>query len=194
MSNTSTPGTNLFPGAKQAKVYDKGTWLNPGNYEVRVIKGVKKDKVFSTGAPAFILEFKIEKSSRPASIPRDPAESAKEYEDRLAKAPNEVGTAASWFQNLKNEQVGYGALVGFAAKILGENPEGAEFLEGVEDFLNELVKGEKVNGQYVPNAPSAIAGWLLPLEVHLINTKKSPAPAPPSFSLYTFGQRIAEAG
>ena len=182
-------GVNLFGGLKDKKVSDRGTFLNEGVYTVRATKCVMMEKVRSTGAPAFILEFDILKSSRPEHISREANETAEEYEARLKRAPNAVGTKASWFQNLKDIDVGYSALKGFAANVLGESPDDREFIEGVEDFLNEVVKGERdEDGNFTANAPSAIAGWVLPVEVKIIETKKGN-----DFSLYTWGKRVEEA-
>lgn len=186
---------SMFGGQlKDKKVSEKGTQCNAGKYTVKVTKVVMKDKVRKTGAPAYIVEFDILKSSRPAEIPRYPSESSEEYELRLKKAPNAVGTSATWFQNLADQDVGLGALKGFAAGITGSDWRDPEFVEDVESFLTQTVKGEPdEDGHFIEGAPSVILGWVLPLEVVEIMTKPSKEfPVGHPFGVYKFGAKIEE--
>ena len=172
---------NLFAGLKNAKTFDRGTFLKTGPggstlYEVRVKRAIfKKTRV---KGDAFILEFMVEKSQYEAQKQKAIAAfgttpfSLQELEKTL---PNQVGSTASWFQSLQDEDIGFGALKSFAASILGQKPEDPEFIEAVEGFMNLVVND------------GAIDGMLLPVEVTLIKTKKDT-----DFSLHKWGQIIQE--
>ena len=182
MTEQTKPATGLFAGRlRNAKVTERGAFLYPGTYAVKVNKGVWKHCRANNGKAAydaFILEFVVMESSRPTTDPaRGEHENPKEYEERLAKLPNKVGSTASWFQSCADEDVGFGSLKGFCAQITGANPEDPAFINGtedqmgVEDLLSAIVNDGLVNGK------------IIPVEVVTIKTKRGS-----DFSLHKFSQ------
>ena len=169
--------SNLFSGLRDAKTFDRGTYLKPGQYQVRVKKALFK-KTRAKG-DAFILEFLIEKSNyehaKKAAIaafgpqPFDMVELEKTL-------PNPAGTTGTWYQSLSDVDIGYGALKSFAANILGQKPEDPEFIEAVEGFLTSVVN------------EGAINGMLIPVEAIQVKTKKET-----DFTLHKWGQIVEEA-
>jgi hypothetical protein len=171
---------NLFAGLRDAKTFERGTWLKGSDsgfqYEIRVKRAIFK-KTRAKG-DAFILEFTIEKS---------------DYENAKAKAirafgstpfsmaelektlPNQAGSSASWYQSMKDIDIGFGALKSFAASILGQKPEDPEFIEAVEGFMNSVVNEGVINGM------------LIPVEVVIVKKKDGE-----DFSLHKWGQIIDE--
>jgi len=139
------------------------------------------------GYKAFILEFTIVSSNRPATIPRESNETAVEYDARVKRAPNAAGTRASWFQSCKDKDIGFGAIKGFIADITESNPEDPEFVAGVEQEFDEIINGSKnEKGERVNNG--AINGMLVPIEVYTIMTKPKPNfPDGTPFSKHAFG-------
>ena len=168
-----------FSKLKDAKTNsNKNPYLHDGRYLVRVTNAVMLEKVRATGKPAFVLEFTIEKSEGPTVT----------LATGVKVSPNAVGSSGSWFQNLADEAVGFGALIGFAAAITGAEAEDPEFLGSVKQFMTAVVKGlPNEKGEYIKDAPSAIAGWLVPVEVVTIKTKKEK-----DFSLFKWGMKIEE--
>ncbi len=142
---------NLFAGLKSAKTFERGTFLKPGSYEVRVKRAIFKKT--RTKGDAFILEFTIERSTYEvdkkkaiAAFGTNPF-SMQELEKLL---PNQEGTTASWYQSLQDLDIGFGALKSFAASILGQKPEDPEFIEQVEGFMNAVVSEGVINGILIP--------------------------------------------
>jgi hypothetical protein len=165
---------NLFAGLRDAKTFDRGIWLKEGKYEVRVKRAIFK-KTRAKG-DAFIMEFTVEKSdyesAKAAAIKSFNGQpfDMKELEKLL---PNQQGTTASWYQSLKDIDIGFGALKSFAAGILSQKPEDPEFIEAVEGFMNSVVN------------EGAINGFLIPVEVVTVKTK-----ADTDFSLHKWGAII----
>ena len=185
--------TSLFAGLKNAKVSERGVFINEGQYKVRVVKALMKH--VRKGYDAFILEFKVEESNYSAvkklkteGVTLTPAD----LEALEKTLPNKPGTTASWFQSLADQDIGFGALKGFAAAVMGEDPNNPEFIEQVEQFLTEVVNGSDdeiklaLKEKRPPNG--ALNGCLLPLEAVIITTKKGEP-----FTLYRFGKLIDEA-
>ena len=172
----TNPTSNLFAGLKDAKTFDRGTWLKAGQYEIRVKRAIFK-RTRAKG-DAFIMEFTIEKSTYEADKKKAIAAygatpfDMKELEKLL---PNPAGSTASWYQSLKDMEIGFGALKSFAASILGQKPEDPEFIEQVEGFMNDVVN------------EGAINGMLIPVEATMI-TKKDGDP----FTLHNWGVIIEE--
>jgi hypothetical protein len=165
---------NLFAGLKDAKVTERGAFLTPGSYQVRIKRVIKKHT--RKNYDAYIVEFKVEKSSyelAPKDMPED-------------KKPGKVGASASWFQSLVDPAVGFGSLKGFAAAILGENPDDPKFVSEVEGFLTETV--DRPASGTEPAHKSCIEGVLVPLEVVMIKTK-----AGKDFSRHVWGKIVEEA-
>jgi hypothetical protein len=118
----------LFAGLKDAKTWDRGTFLKPGVYTLRVKKAIFKHT--RKNIDAYILECKIESAKGP---------------DASAQ-----GTTASWFQSLGDPDIGYSSLKKFAADILGMDPKNPEFVEQVEGFLEATVNDGAINGMLLP--------------------------------------------
>lgn len=172
--NTTT--SNLFKGLRDAKTFERGTFLKEGMYLIRVNRAVFK-KTRAKG-DAFILEFKIEQSEYEnkkraaiAALGGAPV-NMQELEKNL---PNQPGTTASWFQSLQDIDIGFGALKMFAAQILGQKPEDPGFIEEVEGFMNAVVSEGIINGM------------LIPVEATMVKTKKDT-----DFTLHRWGQIIDE--
>jgi hypothetical protein len=167
---------SLFSGLKDAKTFDRGTFLKPGTYEVRVKRAIFK-KTRAKG-DAFILEFTVSRSDyenakkKAITALGSTPYSLAELEKTL---PNQEGSSASWYQSLQDIDIGFGALKSFAANILGEKPDDPEFIEQVEGFMNEVVNG------------GAIDGMRIPVEVITVKTKKDT-----DFSLHKWGKIIDE--
>jgi hypothetical protein len=167
---------SLFAGLRDAKTFERGTFLKVGQYTVRVKRAIYK-KTRAKG-DAFILEFTIEQSNYEAAKKQAIASlgnatySLQELEKTL---PNQVGSTASWFQSLQDLDIGFGALKSFAASILGQKPEDPEFIEAVEGFMDSVVNEGVINGMLIP--------------VEVFNTKKKDGG---DFSVHKWGQIVAE--
>ena len=188
---------SLFAGLKNAAVSERGTFMQAGQYKVRVTKAIMK--AVRTGGHAFILEFKIEDSNYAAQkqIRTNGVTDIAVLETIEKTLPNKPGTTASWFQSLKDTSIGFGALKGFAAAVLGQNPEDPEFINMVEPFLEQVVNGDeeaqKLAAASGKPVEGALNGALLPLETIMIQTKPKPgAPNGTPFTLFKFGQIIDE--
>jgi hypothetical protein len=175
-----TTTSNLFAGLRDAKTFERGTWLKSCDsgyqYEIRVKRAIFK-KTRAKG-DAFILEFTVEKSSYEIAKKRaieafgtTPFSMA----DLEKTLPNQQGSTASWYQSMKDIDIGFGALKSFAASILGDKPEDPAFIEAVEGFMNAVVNEGVINGM------------LIPVEVITVKTKKDE-----DFSLHRWGQIIEE--
>ena len=161
---------NVFAGLRGATVSEKGVWLREGNYVVQVKRAVRKTT--RTKGDAFILEFLIVKSNYLEMKTQYIATlQGKEFKmEELEKIlPNQAGTSASWYQSLQDKAVGFGAVKGFAASILGVKPEDPAFIEGVETFMAQVCNGE-------------INGRLIPIETVMTKTAKDK-----DFTRYNFG-------
>ena len=189
MSNTTQPKTGLFAGKlKGAKVTDRSPYFHPGTYVVRVKKAEWKNCFGPPRFDAYILECEIVKSSRPEKIEMMPNETSAQYEARCAKAPNAVGTSAAYFQSCASAEIGFGALLGFATKVTGTNPNDPSVIEAVEEFLDETVYGtlerdanDQPTGKRLDDG--ALNGKLIPVEA--FNTRTKPKPGFPEGSDFT---------
>jgi len=142
---------SLFAGLRDAKVTERGVWLREGLYEVRVKRGFYK--ITRAKGDAFILEFTIEKSNYEDAKRKAVTALGNTPYDMMAlekMLPNQAGTSASWYQALKDKDVGFGALKGFCAAILGEKPEDPKFLEEVEGFMAAVCDDGVINGMLIP--------------------------------------------
>jgi hypothetical protein len=168
--------SNLFAGLRDAKTFDRGTFLKAGQYVVRVKRAIFK-KTRAKG-DAFILEFTIEQSNyeaAKASAIKALAGAPYNMQELEKLLPNQAGSTASWFQSLQDMDIGFGALKSFAASILGQKAEDPEFVEAVEGFMNSVVN------------EGAIDGMLIPVEAVMIKTKKDQ-----DFTLHKWGQIVEE--
>lgn len=167
---------NLFAGLRDAKTFDRGTFLRAGQYVVKVKRAIYK-KTRAKG-DAFILEFSVEESNyESAKHSAVNALGGTQYSltDLEKTLPNPTGTSGSWYQSMQDMDIGFGALKSFAANILGQKPEDPEFIDAVEGFMNSVVNEGVINGM------------LIPVEVVMIKTKKDT-----DFSLHKWGRIIEE--
>lgn len=128
----------VLSGLKDAKVFDRGAFLDEGVYDVEICRCLVKDTRKS--GSAFIVEMKILKSSNP-------------------KHP--VGSSASWFQKLTDKDIALGALMEFAAPLMGVDSKDRQRLDSevrpmIEPFIAEALDnggkgaaGEKVHVEVV---------------------------------------------
>jgi hypothetical protein len=174
--NTSQPKTNLFAGLKDAKTTNKNPFLRPGRYEVRVKSAIYK--VTRNKGDAFILEFTIEKSNydeQLAIVMKGLNGQPYKLEELNKTLPNKAGETASWYQSLRDQDIGWGSLKNFAACITGFDPESEEFKANVEQMLNAVVQENQLQGA------------LLPVEVVTVKTQKDT-----DFSRHNWGLAIDE--
>jgi len=163
---------SLFAGLKTAKTFERGTFLRPGQYVVRVKRAIFK-KTRAKG-DAFILEFAIERSNYDAA--KQAAVASGAYNAEVEKTlPNQVGSTASWYQSLQDMDIGFGALKSFASEILGMKADDPEFIEQVEGFMDAVVNDGAINGM------------LIPVEAVMVKTKKDT-----DFTLHRWGQIIQD--
>jgi hypothetical protein len=173
MSNTTS---GLFGGLKDAFVGGKRPYMKPGTYVVRVIKA--QYYVTRNKGDAFILEFEVVKSNyeeQLAMIVRGLNGQPPNIEELNKKLPNRVGETCSWYQSLKDKAVGFGALKGFCAAIMGQNPEDPVFKDKVETLMDAIVQ------------QNALAGYYLPLETVMILTKEKK-----DFTLHNWGLALEQ--
>ena len=191
--------SNMFAGLKNAKVTERGVFMKPGLYKVRVVKAIMKN-VRKGGHNAFILEFKVEQSNYDQvreQMTKGLTLNVEQLEELERKLPNKVGTSASWFQSLQDLDVGFGALKSFAAAITGSKHDDPEFVEAVESILTEAVNGDAEEQKKAAREgrppEGSLNGCLLPLETFIIKTKPKPNfPEGTDFTVYRFGKIIDE--
>jgi hypothetical protein len=87
----------LWAGLKDAQTFDRGTFLKPGSYTLKITNCLTKNTVKS--GEAFIVEFEVLETTDPVN--------------------HAVGTKASWFQKLANVPVAFGAIKEFLAAVYG---------------------------------------------------------------------------
>src|SRR5271169_537156 len=168
---------NLFAGLRGATVSDRAPWLREGQYVIRVKRAIWK--VTRTKGDAFILEVMVERSNYQTVKKKHLDTLGPTLVTPLVMAdlekilPNQEQTSASWYQSLKDREVGFGAVKGFAANILGVPSEDPKFLDEVEPFMQAVVQAGAINGM------------LIPVEVVTTKTKKGE-----DFSLHKWGQII----
>ncbi len=87
----------LWSGLKDAQTFERGTFLKPGAYTLKIVNGLTKTTIKS--GEAFIMEFEVLESSDLVNHP--------------------IGSKASWFQKLANVPVAFGAIKEFIAAVYG---------------------------------------------------------------------------
>lgn len=128
----------LFSGIEKKEVSKKGVWLTPGAIYDLEVETMLVKKTRSSGH-AVIVEFRVL--------------SVTGSEEAIDKHP--VGSRATWFQSLQDEDIGLSSCKGFMAALLGEDPEDEEFNEGLEELMEQatdkvkdgeehMFKGDKI--------------------------------------------------
>jgi hypothetical protein len=166
----------LFSGLRNAQVGGaKKPYMHPGVYVVKVQKAVYK--ATRKKGDAFILEFEVVQSNYEAelaTITRGLNGAPPNIAELDKTLPTKAGTNGSWYQSMADKDIGWGALKGFAAAIVGqENPNDPAFMEGVETMLENII------------ANNMLEGVLLPLECVMIKTQKDT-----DFTTYNWGKAI----
>ena len=87
----------LWAGLKDAQTFERGTFLKPGSYTLRIVNGLTKNTIKS--GEAFIIEFEVLETTDPVNHP--------------------VSSKCSWFQKLSNVPVAFGAIKEFLAAVYG---------------------------------------------------------------------------
>lgn len=131
-----------LPGAE---VYDRGVFLKPGTYTLRIKNAV--DKNTRKSGRALILEFEVLESSNHEHM---------------------VGTSVTWFQSLKDMNVALGAVKEFCAAVYQKdlrNPaEKKEFETTIAPALSGVM--ERATSQ------NSLQNQVVKVEVTMVKTQK----------------------
>lgn len=108
----------MFSGLRNASVFERGVFLQPGTYQLLINKCIVKETRKS--GDGYIVEMTVQKSSNPA---------------------HPEGSKASWFQALRDKDVAFGALKEFIYATLGYRwPDDKEtILAKVDPVIEELI-------------------------------------------------------
>jgi hypothetical protein len=112
----------IFSGIGDTELYESGVYLSPGaSYELKFVDAlVKKTK---RSGLAFIVEFEVEEST---------------HDD------HPVGSKATWFQKMSDEEIAFRAIKEFLANLLKINMkdpiEKEEFNSTVEELLDQVTE------------------------------------------------------
>lgn len=141
-ATTTKPSRGFFKGVRDAKIYGSGNPLGIGLYELEITACIDKDLL--GGGKAFIVEFKVLKSTNPA---------------------HPVGTRASWFQSLKLHEVAFPAIKLFMFAALGKDArrDAAEIEKDILPNIEALLDASCAEG--------ALDGYRVKCEVWNKKTK-----------------------
>ena len=122
----------IFDGLKDAKTYEKGSYLSAGAYTLQIEKTIVKDtRKSGTG---FIVEFKVIKST------------CKDHP---------VDTKATWFQGMKDKDVAFGAIKGFMLAVSGldetrdKETIKNDFDPNIESLMDDAITKNALKGSVV---------------------------------------------
>lgn len=137
----------LWSGLKDAQTFDRGTYLNPGDYTLKIVNCLTKQTQKS--GEGFIVEFEVLETS-------DPVHHA-------------VGSKATWFQGLKNVQVSLGAIKEFLAAVFGyplnQAPYKARFEAEMGPQLEAIAAAASDGRNY-------LAGQIVKVKTEQVKTQK----------------------
>jgi hypothetical protein len=139
----------LFSNIKETKVSKKGVWLTPGAIYDLEIENILVKKTRASGW-AFIVEFRVLDVSG--------------NEEAISK--HAIGSRATWFQSLQDEDIGLSACKDFISTLMGEDPEDEEFNEGLEELM------EQITDKVPEGEEHMFRGEKIRCETFLIQTKK----------------------
>lgn len=155
----------LWDGLDTAQTYDRGTFLKPGRYTLKIKNCI--DKMTVKSGQAFIVEFEVVETSDPANHP--------------------VGSTCSWFQKMSNRQVALGAVKEFMAAVygypLGDPNYKARFEREVAPQLVAIATAATTS--------NSLAGQVVKVETSMVTTQ--PKPGQPQGSPFTRHNWIANA-
>lgn len=103
---------SIFSGIEKARVFDRGTYFNPGTYDVRVARVLQKET--ETSGLALITELDVLTSkARPQEDPKG---------EGRTWIPTPAGIQATWFQGLTDKRVAFPAIKNFLDALLRLRP------------------------------------------------------------------------
>ena len=135
------PNAGLWSGLGNATVFENGTYFTAGIYDVEIVRCVSKHTQKS--GLGFIVETEVLSSSN---------------------LENPVGTKRTWYQSMKNLNVGFGAVAAFllAAFDLNNTAERkTDFFPYLESFIRRVDGPENI-----------LSGFFLHLECTMIKTRE----------------------
>ncbi len=136
----------LWSGLKDAQTFDRGTYLKPGAYTLKIVNCLTKQTQKS--GEGFIVEFEVLESSCP---------------------DHPVGSKASWFQSLKNVQVAFGAIKEFLAAVYGYPLNTAP---GKAKFEAEMSPNIEAYAAAASDGRNHLAGQIVKVQTEQVKTQK----------------------
>ena len=137
----------LWSGLKDAQTFDRGTYLNPGDYTLKIVNCLTKQTQKS--GEGFIVEFEVLESTNPLHA---------------------VGSKCTWFQGLKNVQVSLGAIKEFLAAVYGYPLNRPEYKARFEAEMNpqlEAIAAAASDGRNI------LAGQIVKVNTTMVTTQQN---------------------
>lgn len=135
----------LWDGLDKAEVFERGTFMKPGNFVLRIKNCI--DKTTRKSGRAFIVEFEVLQSSAPE---------------------HPVGTTTTWFQKMADLNVALGAVKEFMAAVYQKDlrnlTEKADFEKNIAPSLPSIADAA--------TSRNALQGHVVGCEVTMIKTQK----------------------
>lgn len=156
--------TNLFSGLGSAPVFERGTFMNPGIYDVQIGKCIAKDS--ENSGFGLIVEFDILTSLYKPQ--QDPANQGRTWQ------PQPANTMGTWWQGLTDKKVGNPAIKAFVRAVLGlksDNPLCWELDQIIPNTRPQLCVIENLM-LMATGELNVFAGLLVHLECTMILTQK----------------------
>lgn len=132
---------SLWAGLSTAQVFENGVYFGPGIFDVEIVRCLSKDTQKS--GLAFIVETEVLTSTNPE---------------------HPAGAKRTWFQSMKNKNVGFGAVAGFLLHAFALENNAArktDFFPFLEPFMLRVTGPENV-----------LSGCYLHLQCSMIKTKE----------------------
>lgn len=123
----------VFSGLSSAKVFERGVYLNPGNYTLQIENCLVKETRKSGNG--FIVEMTVLSAD--------------------GEGANPVGSKATWFQSLKDKDVAFGAIKEALYAFLGydystQKEEIAKDIDpNIESLIEEAITKNALKGSKV---------------------------------------------
>ena len=172
---------SIFNGLEGAKTFERGTYMTPGIYDVRIARVICKET--QTSGLAVIVEMDILTSkSRPQDDPK--------HEGRVWN-PTPAGIQGTWFQSMTDKSVALPAIKGFLHAALGLRPNDSRVerldqpIAGSESWpTNPTRRPVPLVSNLMEHAieKNLLAGCCVHLECSIILTQKKKE----DFTLYRF--------
>ena len=107
---------NPFEGCGESKIFENGTYIEPGKYRLKVIKCILKDTLNS--GKAFIAEFEVVETVNGDHTP---------------------GDTVTWFQKMSYRAVALSSIKTFAAAVMGVRYNDTESLSRLSASLDQVM-------------------------------------------------------